>query len=522
MSALEVSSGEQPANGFAALAALLHLARRAREAASTAELGFVAVNETRELVAYRQSVLWADGTGVVALSGVVAPEANTPYLLWLKSVVRRVASADFSALDSAAAAAANEQTHEQADEPVPQQTPAAADPLAPVVFTAADMPPDVAAEWAEWLPECAVWLPFSNKGMAGGWLLARDEPWTEAELPLLREWLALWFQAWQIQHASDHADSPWRKTVARLQALQALRVPRDEWRPRLQTFGRQLRDREAWRAAGRWLKNTRQGRITLAVVLVLLFPVRLSVIAPGQLVAANPSVIRSPLDGIVEKILVQPSQRVQVGTPLVEFDRISLASRLEVALQALATAEAEYRQYAQQALSDPKAKAQMASAQGRIEEKRAEVTYLDALNKRAILTAPREGIVLLDDPSEWVGRPVSTGERILMVADEKDAEIEAWLSPGDLIELPEDAQATIFLNARPLSPLSGAVRYVTHEAILQPEGNYAYRLRAKLSPGEDALRVGLKGSVKVNGRFVPFSYWVMRKPLAVARALIGF
>jgi multidrug efflux pump subunit AcrA (membrane-fusion protein) len=260
----------------------------------------------------------------------------------------------------------------------------------------------------------------------------------------------------------------------------------------------------------------------LGVLVVLLFPVRLSVIAPGQLVPANPSVIRSPLDGIVERIVVQPSQRVQVGTPLVEFDRISLASRLEVALQALATAEAEYRQYAQQALTEPKAKAQMAAAQGRIEEKRTEVAYLDALNKRAILTAPRDGIALLDDPSEWVGRPVSTGERILMVADEKDAEIEAWLSPGDLIDLPHEADATLFLNARPLSPVSGTVRYVTHEASMQPEGNYAYRLRAKIPPGEDALRVGLKGSVKVNGRFVPFSYWVLRKPLAVARAFIGF
>jgi hypothetical protein len=109
-----------------------------------------------------------------------------------------------------------------------------------------------------------------------------------------------------------------------------------------------------------------------------------------------------------------------------------------------------------------------------------------------------------------------------MVADEKEAEIEAWLSPGDLIDLPGGAEATIFLNARPLSPVSGTVRYVTHEALLQPEGHYAYRLRATLLPGEDALRVGLKGSVKVNGRFVPFSYWVLRKPLAVARAFIGF
>jgi hypothetical protein len=468
------------------LARLLHLARRTREVASTVELGFIAVNETRDLLPYRQAVLWVDGSGVVALSGVVAPEANTPYLQWLGQVVRRLASADFSV-----------------------------DAARPVRLIASDLPAEEAAEWSEWLPESALWLPFSNKGHSGGWLLARDEAWDDEELPLLQEWQFLWAQAWALQHAEQAKASPWQRVQTTLRAFKPSReLFKDVWQ--------RARQASSWRQLGHWLLQTRRGRVTLGVLVVLLFPVRLSVIAPGQLVSSNPSVIRSPLDGIVERVLVQPSQRVQVGTPLVEFDRISLASRLDVALQALATAEAEYRQYAQQALTEPKAKAQMAAAQGRIEEKRTEVSYLDALNKRAILTAPRDGIALLDDPSEWVGRPVSTGERILMVADEKEAEIEAWLSPGDLIDLPGGAEATIFLNARPLSPVSGTVRYVTHEALLQPEGHYAYRLRATLLPGEDALRVGLKGSVKVNGRFVPFSYWVLRKPLAVARAFIGF
>lgn len=468
------------------LARLLRLARRTREVTLTGELGFIAVNETRDLLPYRQAVLWVDGSGVVALSGVVAPEANTPYLQWLGQVVRRLASADFSA-----------------------------DTTRPVRLIASDLPAEEAAEWSEWLPEFALWLPFSNKGNSGGWLLARDEAWDDEELPLLQEWQSLWAQAWALQHAERAKTSPWRRAQTVLLKLKPSRG-------NLKSMWQHARQAQNWRQLGHWLLHTRRGRITLATVIVFLFPVRLSVIAPGQLVPATPAVIRSPLDGIVEKVLVQPSQSVQIGTPLVEFDRISLASRLEVALQALATAEAEYRQYAQQALTEPKAKAQMAASQGRIEEKRTEVAYLDALNQRAILTAPRRGIALLDDPSEWVGRPVSTGERILMVADEKDAEIEAWLSPGDLIDLPGNAEATIFLNAHPLSPVSGSVRYVTHEAILQPEGHYAYRLRASLSPGEEAPRVGLKGSVKVNGRFVPIVYWVLRKPLAVARAFVGF
>ena len=41
--------------------------------------------------------------------------------------------------------------------------------------------------------------------------------------------------------------------------------------------------------------------------------------------------------------------------------------------------------------------------------------------------ASRAPVVLMDDPSEWIGKPVSTGERILRIAALDDAEVEAWL-----------------------------------------------------------------------------------------------
>jgi hypothetical protein len=34
-------------------------------------------------------------------------------------------------------------------------------------------------------------------------------------------------------------------------------------------------------------------------------------------------------------------------------------------------------------------------------------------------------------------------------------------------------------------------------------------------------RIGLKGTAKVSGRYVPLAYWVFRKPLALARQLLG-
>lgn len=47
----------------------------------------------------------------------------------------------------------------------------------------------------------------------------------------------------------------------------------------------------------------------------------------------------------------------------------------------------------------------------------------------------RDGIALFDDPTEWIGKPVTTGERIMRVAAPEDVEVEAWLPVGDAVPL---------------------------------------------------------------------------------------
>ena len=79
----------------------------------------------------------------------------------------------------------------------------------------------------------------------------------------------------------------------------------------------------------------------------------------------------------------------------------------------------------------------------------------------------------------------------------------------------------MYLNASPLRPVVGQLRYVGHEAMQRPDGSYAYRLRAKLAAGEQVPRVGLRGTAKISGEFVPLGYWVLRKPLASIRQFLG-
>lgn len=449
--------------------ALLELGRKARHAVSARELGFMAVNDSHALAPYRQAALWLSGRGVYALSGVVQVEANVPYAQWLNRLCRHLADTGDAV------------QRVQADA----------------------LPEALGAEWADWLPAHGLWVRFAaqaeaegaaagSQAAAGGVLFARDLPWTDPELALLGEWLDTWQHAWHAQQGG----SRWAWLTRRRGRGQDAQVARPWWK------------RTGWR----W---------TLAVAVLACIPVRLSVLVPGELVPAAPAVISAPLDGVIERFHVQPNARVAKDQALFDFDEVLIQARLTVLQQALSTAEAEYRQAAQQALNDPRSKAQLALLTGKIEERRAELAFAQSQLTRARVLAPRDGVALFDDPSEWIGRPVTVGERVMRIADPDDVEIEAWVPVADAIPLQPDARVSLFLKASPLSPVDGQLRYMGHAALQRPDGSYAYRLRAQLSAATEH-RVGLKGTARLQGGWVPLGYWALRRPLASVRAFLGW
>lgn len=431
------------------LLTLLELGQRARAATSTAELGFLLVNDTRALLAYRQAALWLAHGGVRALSGVVSVDGNVPYAQWLHRL--------------GAYLAANHTDQE------------------PLGIDIASLPAELRAEWDEWLPGAATWVPLQTAG--GGLLLASEQPLAPELNPLLSEWRDIWQHAWLAVQRPAHW-LPWKTRTAK-----AIR----------------------WR---------RYAVAALILVGVLCYPVRLTVLAQGELVPANPATIRAPLDGVIADFSVRPNDTVTPGQVLFSFDQAPLESRLAVAREALATARAEYRQASQMVLNDPQARGQISTLLGKIAEKEAQATFLQGQAERSRVMAPSAGIVLLDDPSEWIGRPVQTGEKILQVAAPNEVEIEAWLPIGDAIPLAEQAPLQLYLAASPLTSLAGTVRYMSHRASARPDGSFAYRVRATLVTPSDQ-RIGLKGTVKLYGERVPLAYWVLRRPLAAVRQFLA-
>jgi len=163
----------------------------------------------------------------------------------------------------------------------------------------------------------------------------------------------------------------------------------------------------------------------------------------------------------------------------------------------------------------------LTAQEGKAAEKKLETDYLKLLLEKAQIKAPRAGVAIFDDPSEWLGKPVVAGEKIMVVATESKAEIEVWIPLNEAIELPPEARISMYLNTTPLSPVTGIVRYMGHDAIQRPDGTYAYRMRATIDTPNANARIGLRGTARLSGQYVPFSYWVLRKPLIALRQFVG-
>lgn len=442
---------------------LVKLARRARHAEDEATLRFVLVNETFSLVPYQVALLWIEGEGVVSQSGVSHIERTSPFVMWANRVCT----------------ALNRQR-----EPVV---------VAPAMLDANDVP-----QWSESLPARALWLPIelptgvpielpaAAKGTRAGLLLARDEAWTPGEKAVLTEWTEVWTQSWQLHYAPSL-----RKRAAR------------GW---------------GWLTHMTPLKKVIYG---LLLLVFLVFPVRLTILAPGELVPADPSAIRVPIEGVVEEFFVVPNERVQAGQPLLALDLTALTSKLQLARQEMQIATAEYRQSSLQSLRDPKSRSLLTPQEGRALELELEAQYLEQLLEKAQVKSPRDGVVIFDDPLEWIGRPVVAGEKVMVVASERDMEIEVWVPLNEAITLEPDSPVTLYLNTAPFAPVRGELRYLGHEAVARPDGSYAYRMRARISDLGSAARIGLRGTAKVSGDYVTFSYWVLRKPIVALRQFLG-
>ena len=180
---------------------------------------------------------------------------------------------------------------------------------------------------------------------------------------------------------------------------------------------------------------------------------------------------------------------------------------------------------AQKAFDNAQSRSELASLNGKVAERQAEVAYVDELLKRIEVRSPGQGVLVFGDINDWQGKPVVTGERVALLADPKDAGVLIWLPVSDAINLEPGAPVKLYLQIAPLKPLSATLSQTSYQAAQSPEGISAYRLRAKFdSLDEEQLklaRIGLKGTAKIFGERAPLAYYLFRRPLSTLRERTG-
>lgn len=348
------------------------------------------------------------------------------------------------------------------------------------MLTANEVPPAVAVGWAEHLPNFALWCPltFPDGRLAGGLLLARHDPFGDGDAALLQALCGSYAQA-----------LAWHSLQRR-----------------------------------RSLPHTLGGRRRLALIAALLvvigvglLPIRSSILAPAEIVPADPTPVRAPFAGVVDNILVAPNAVVHAGDTLLALDTTQLASRVDVARKALEFAQVEYAQVAREAVGDTRARGRMALLKSKMEQQEAELGYQQSLLGRARVTASADGIAVFNDASEWIGRPVELGERIMVIAPPSSRVVELQVPVAEIATFEPGAPVQFFGNLSPDQPVAARLSFASYGSAVGADGVMAYVFRAQLDDAAAPQRLGLKGTGKVYGERRPLALWLLRRPLATLR-----
>ena len=350
---------------------------------------------------------------------------------------------------------------------------------------AVDVPAGVMDGWSEWWPAGVFAVPLRRRsGETLAWVcFLMEQPPQEFQAQVLSQLAQTWSYCWEM--LGGKPDVSWKRHWQKL--------------------------------------STRQRRLgALVLVLLFLLPIRQAALAPAEIVALDAATVASPLDGVIKTIHVRPNQMVKTGQPLFSLDDTTLRNRLEVAQKSIAVADAELLATTQKAFDNAQSKGELALLGGRAFEKRAELAAVQAQLARIDVVASHDGVAVFGDPDDWLGRPVSTGERIMLLANPDKPGVLIHLPVADAIALEIGAPVKLFLTVRPLSPLDGKVTETSYQAVLSPDGVASYRLRAVFDDANNLARIGIRGTAKVYGGWVCLGYYLLRRPLATLREWSGW
>ncbi|MBH0203052.1 MAG: HlyD family efflux transporter periplasmic adaptor subunit [Nitrospira sp.] len=351
----------------------------------------------------------------------------------------------------------------------------------PMVVTEELLPEKLRRGWREFVKGHVFWCPLQHpdETVLGAWWFERDFAWQENDIAIVHRLAGSYAYAWK---ALSKKEQGWTK-----------KIKKPTW----------------------WL-------IPLAIIAALCFPIRISAVAPVKVMAKDPVVVSAPIEGVIADVLVHPNQMVQPGRTLFRYEDTTLRNQFLIAEKQLTVARAEQSQSIQAGFGDPQRKAEVPLKEAEVDLRQTELQYAKEMLDQVEVVAPQAGLLLYSDKSDWIGRPVTVGERIMEIADPKQIELRIDLPVADAIVLKEGAEALVFLNALALESFPATIVHASYNAEVLPGDVLAYRVTAQLTEPDPRIRIGWQGTAKVYGEQGPLAYLLLRRPLTALRQWVGW
>lgn len=351
---------------------------------------------------------------------------------------------------------------------------------APIVVEQGSLPERLRADWQEFVRGHVLWCPLKHPdaSIPGGLWIERESPWQDNDVTIVQRLTGSYAYAWKALS---------NRTIG--------------WTARL----------------------NRPSMFALVVVLLglLCLPVRMSTVAPVKVVAKDPVVVSAPMDGVIADVAVSPNTMVQQDRLLLRYDDTNIRNQFRLTEQQLAVARAEHAQAIQSGFGDPARKAEVPLKAAEVALKETELEYAQEMLGQVEVRAPQAGLLLYTDKSDWVGKPVTVGERIMEIADPLRIELRIDLPVSDALLLQEGGDVMAFFDALPLDSFPAAVSRTSYHAEVLSGDVLAYRVTADLASVDPRIRIGWQGSAKVYGERVPLAFLLFRRPFTALRQLLG-
>jgi hypothetical protein len=344
-----------------------------------------------------------------------------------------------------------------------------------------DCPAELRTDWKEFTAGHGLWCPLKHPDgqLLGGIWLTRNQPWADHEVTVLQRISDAYAYAWRAVGPSSGLQ--WRWGMSR---------------------------------TATWLLVT-------AVLGALAIPVPMSTLAPAKIVAKDPVIVSAPIDGVISEILVPPNTVVSEGDVVFRYEDTTFRSEYQVAERNLDVAIAQYRRATQGSFVEAEQKADVPQLKAEVELRETERNYMYERLAKVEVKAERPGLLLYTDKSDWIGKPVVVGQRIMELADSQRLEVRIDLPVEDAIVLREGASVKLFLNADPFSSVPATVSHASYHAEVLPNNILAYRVTAQLERGASEFRIGWQGSAKIYGERVTLFTYLFRRPISAFRPWIG-